>query len=190
MLFKAIYNAFIVCISIIALLLIISIFPITGNYKVLIVQSGSMEPAIKVGSLVVSKPVGQYQVGDIITFNSNQTLITHRLHHIELKVAGPLYTTKGDANNGPDKNKVSAKQVVGKVFFELPYIGYAVDAAKSPLGFLSIIVVPAAVIIYDEARKIWQVAKSLRRKKTTKAKRSKKTPGKIKKLSSPARKNE
>ena len=68
--FKTIYYIFIAFIATIALLLIISVLPITGNYKVMTVLSGSMEPTIKMGSIVVVKPQENYKIGDIITFTS------------------------------------------------------------------------------------------------------------------------
>jgi len=72
--FKTIYYIFIAFISIIALLLIISIFPVTGNIKFMIVQSGSMQPAIKMGSVVMVKPVADYKIGDVITFGEMMIL--------------------------------------------------------------------------------------------------------------------
>ena len=37
----------------------------------------------------------------------------------------------------------------------IPFVGYAVDFAKKPLGFALIIIIPATLIIYDEIRKIY-----------------------------------
>lgn len=158
-LFKIIYFAFTAFIILIAVLLIVSVLPITGNYKVLTVISGSMEPVIKVGSVAVIKPAADYNVGDIVTFGKfgrNNNPITHRIAGVELSEDGTkLYTTKGDANNGPDQNKISKKDILGKVLFTIPYLGYAVDFAKKPAGFALIIIVPALAIILDEAKKIY-----------------------------------
>ena len=63
--FKIIYYIFLAFIVAIALLLIVSVFPITGNYKLMIVQSGSMAPAIKMGGLVIVKPADDYKIGDV-----------------------------------------------------------------------------------------------------------------------------
>lgn len=155
--FKTIYYIFIACIAVVAGLLVISVFPITGNYKVMVVLSGSMEPAIKVGSVVVVKPVANYEVGDIITFGpmgKNKMPITHRIAEIKEKEGRMIYVTKGDANDSTDSNEVPKNQIVGKALFSVPYIGYAVDTAKKPLGFAFIIIVPAAIIIFDEVKKI------------------------------------
>jgi len=166
---KWLYYIFITFIGAIALLLIFSIFPITGNYKIMVVQSGSMEPAIKMGSIVAVKPSENYNIGDVITFGpytKTKAPTTHRIYDIKVIEGKPIYITKGDANNAPDAREVRQREVIGKVLFNLPYLGYAVDVAKKPIGFMLIIVIPAGVIIGDEVRKIWKEVRKLRKGKT------------------------
>ena len=155
---KIIYYIFIAFIGAIALLLIVSVFPITGNYKLFIVQSGSMAPAIKMGSIVMVKPMNDYKIGDIISFGQatrTKAPTTHRIYDIKVTEGIPSYITKGDANNAPDRREIRKGEVVGKVLISVPYLGYAVDFVKKPLGFALIIIVPATIIIYDEIRKIF-----------------------------------
>ena len=91
------------------------------------VMSGSMEPELPVGSLLVIKPVPyeEIEVGDDITFvrDANLTLVTHRV--IEKDDSARLITTQGIANNTPD-NPTSFDNVVGKVVFHIPLAGYLV----------------------------------------------------------------
>jgi len=165
---KIIYYTFFVGIALLALILIFSIFPIPGNYKVLVVQSGSMEPAIHTGSVVVVKPEEQYSIGDIITFGQlSKTKIptTHRILEVKNENGKTLFVTKGDANDSPDSAPVAKSEVLGKVLFDAPYLGYAVAAARKPFGFMLIIVVPALFVIYDEIRKIFKEIKAMRSKK-------------------------
>ena len=160
--FKIIYYIFIAFIVIIAVLLIVSVFPITGNYKFLVVQSGSMEPTIKMGAILMTKPTKDYKIGDIITFKNpekEQELVSHRIVDLELKNGKTYYTTKGDANEDPDTGKVAKDEVVGKVLFSVPYLGFAVDFAKRPIGFALIIIVPSVIVIFDEVKNIWQEIK-------------------------------
>jgi len=155
---KIIYYIFLAFISIIALLLIVSVFPISGNYKLFIVQSGSMAPAIKMGSIVTVKPVNDYKIGDVISFGEVTKIkspTTHRIHDIKVVGGEAIYITKGDANNAPDQREITKREVIGKVFLSVPYIGYAVDFVKKPVGFALIIIVPAAIIIRDEIKKIF-----------------------------------
>jgi len=167
-LFKIIYYIFLAFILLVAVLLIVSIFPITGNYKVMTVISGSMEPAIKTGSVVIVKPVDEYKIGDVITFgpySKTKAPTTHRIFDVKVENGQPVYITKGDANNAPDQRQVAKREIIGKVLLDVPYVGYAVAAAKTPAGFTAIIIIPAAVIIYDEVRKIWEEVKKMRKRK-------------------------
>ncbi|PJE58934.1 MAG: signal peptidase I, partial [Candidatus Portnoybacteria bacterium CG10_big_fil_rev_8_21_14_0_10_40_22] len=84
---------------------------------------------------------------------------------IEVANGQPIYTTKGDANNAPDQKQVSAKEVIGRVLLDVPFLGYAVAAAKKPWGFMLLIAVPALLVIYEEAHKIWQEIKKSKTKK-------------------------
>jgi len=172
--FKIIYYIVIAFIGVIAVLLIVSVFPITGNFKVMVVQSGSMHPKIRMGSIVAVKPhltsSGQadYKIGDVITFQieKNKDPVTHRIYDIKVVGGEPLYITKGDANNAPDQREISQREIIGKVLFDIPYLGYVVDFAQKPIGFSLIIIIPGAVIIFDEARKIYNEVK---KKKANKA---------------------
>ncbi len=166
--FKVAYYFLIAVIAVVALLLLISIFPLTGNFKVLTVLSGSMETAIHKGSVVVVKPVTEYKIGDVITFGQNtktKAPTTHRIFDLKVESGVPVYITKGDANNDPDQKTVTTKEIIGKVLFSVPFVGYIVSAARKPWGFTLIIIVPAAIIIYDEIKKIINELKKAKQKK-------------------------
>lgn len=169
--FKIIYYLILICIGAIALLLIVSVLPITGNIKFLTVLSGSMEPTIKTGSIVLVKPTSEYKIGDVITFGPTTKTTpptTHRI--VEIKVVGgqPVYTTKGDANNSADTREIQKSDVIGKVMIRVPYLGYVIDFVRKPIGFMLVIIIPAVVIINDEIRKIWKEIKKFKNKKKEK----------------------
>jgi signal peptidase len=164
---KVIYYIFLAFIAVIALLLIFSTFPIAGNFKIMTVLSGSMQPAIKTGSIVVVKPESSYKIGDVITFgpySKKKPPTTHRIYDIEVTGGEPVYITKGDANNGPDTRKVAKKDIVGKVLFSIPFVGYVLEVAKKPVGFMVLIIVPAVIVVYDETRKIIEEIKKRKQK--------------------------
>jgi len=157
---KVIYYLFLSIVILIALLLITSMLPISRNYKFMVVQSGSMRPAIKTGAVVMVKPVNDYKMGEVITFKEEgEKSTTHRINDIEVIEGEPYYITKGDANNAPDKERVAKNEIIGKVLLDIPYVGYGVNFAKQPLGFALIIIIPALVIIGDETRKIYREIK-------------------------------
>lgn len=162
---KILYGLLTAFVVVVALLLIVSMLPITGNVKILTVLSGSMEPSIHTGSVVVVKPAQDYKIGDVITFgkiSKNTVPITHRIYDIKIEASQPVYITKGDANNSTDTNQVQKNSIVGKVLFSVPWAGYAVEFAKKPLGFALIIIIPALAIIID---KVVKIIKELRIKK-------------------------
>jgi signal peptidase len=141
----------------IAVLLIISVLPITGNFKVLTVLSGSMEPNIHTGSVVVVKPTKDYKIGDVITFGpytKTQTPTTHRIKDIRVQDGQEVYITKGDANGSPDTREITKKDIIGKAWLSVPLFGYVVSFARKPVGFMILIIVPVLVIVIDEVKKI------------------------------------
>lgn len=158
---KIINKIFTVVILAVVVLVVISLIPIPGNYKLLIVQSGSMEPAIKTGSVVVVKPAENYKAGDIITFKGKEKdkTTTHRVVDLEVVSGKVNYITKGDANNAEDTSKTAEENVIGKVLADVPYLGYLFAAAKEPIGFVILVIVPCVIIILEEAGKIWKELK-------------------------------
>jgi signal peptidase len=165
---NTIYYLFITAIIVIALLLLATLVPIPGNFKVKVVKSGSMEPAIKTGGLVVIRPEESYGVGDIVTFGKDtktQIPTTHRIVAISGEGSQRTFVTKGDANNAEDPTVTRLADIHGKVLFSIPYMGYVLDFAKRPLGFILLVGVPALVIIVEEIMKIIREIKVIRRKK-------------------------
>src|SRR3990172_869371 len=131
------------------------------EYKIVrpyVVLSGSMEPAIKTASIVFSVPQKIYNAGDVITFAPDgnfENLITHRIEFKLFPDGGggePIYVTSGDANEEVDKLEVLPGDIVGKVVFTVPYLGYPVDFAKRPYGFILLVIIPATIIIYEELK--------------------------------------
>lgn len=165
---KIIYYLALTIVACLALLLTFSTFPLPGNYKILVVQSGSMEPTLRVGGLIISKPASNYQVGDMVTFrepNNPTDLTTHRIVDEKQEGGETIFVSKGDANEKPDSKTISKIDILGKVLFSIPYLGYGVAAVKTPIGFMALIIIPATLIIYDEVRKIKDEVVKLRQKK-------------------------
>jgi hypothetical protein len=72
-----------------------------------------------------------------------------------------VYRTKGDANEEADQKVIPKTKVVGSVFLGVPKIGYAVESAKTPQGFILLVVVPATIIVYEELRSIGRELRKL-----------------------------
>jgi signal peptidase I len=91
------------------------------------VLSGSMEPVLNVGGLVVIKPVQaqDVSVGDVISFKlpGIDTPICHRVIEKQQTAEGLMFKTKGDANEEADQNPVPADAVNGKEIFYISSVG-------------------------------------------------------------------
>lgn len=162
------YTLFIALLLGVAGLFLASMLPIPGNIEIKIVKSGSMEPTILTGSLVVVKPQGSYAKNDIVTFgedSKNEIPTTHRIIDILGDFTSLSYVTKGDANEEQDPAPVYDRDIIGKVVFSLPYAGYILDFARQPIGFTLMIGIPASIIILDELVRIFHEVQHLRGKK-------------------------
>ena len=124
------------------------------------ILSGSMEPALKVGGIIVTKPekIQNIEVNDIITFQvSAGHKVTHRVTAIEMIDGKPWFQTKGEANQEPDPNLVSSEEgVMRKVAFHFPYLGFAAVFMKKKLAFIFLIGIPALILIGIFSRDIWK----------------------------------
>lgn len=143
-----------VVIVLVAILLLIGILK-TLNWDIVMVISGSMEPALPVGSALFLQPVEpeELAVGDIITYRNNEAphSITHRITEIIDQGDTLAFKTKGDANDIPDHRAVPAAAISGRVFISIPHLGYL---TRSREGLLLLIVIPGAVLIGDEIASI------------------------------------
>ncbi len=78
----------------------------------LIVSSGSMEPELSIGDIIIIKECANYEVGGIITYNvEDKYFVTHRIVDKE----GNDFVTKGDNNNVKDNQIVLKENIEGKV---------------------------------------------------------------------------
>jgi signal peptidase I len=158
---KRIAQGFGIAITLLAILLFgfMLIAPRFGweTYKVM---SGSMEPTLKVGGMIVTKPenVDNIKVGDIITFQiEGGQKVTHRVVGITEINGQPSFQTKGDANKEPDSNRISATgDKLGKVVFHVPYLGFAAQFMKTKWAFLVLVGIPALILIGMFSRDIWK----------------------------------
>jgi signal peptidase I len=96
-------------------------------FRFIYLFSGSMRPAYQPGDLAVVFEQKDMVVkpGDVILFNSPIGPVIHRVVSVE----NGQITTKGDANNTVDSEKIT--QVEGKVLFMIPKLGYGIDFIKN-----------------------------------------------------------
>ena len=128
------------------------LWSVSQGYRPLVVYSGSMTPAISTGSVVVVKQVvaEHLNIGDEISVKLKESghLVTHRVQARQLVDGKWVYQTKGDANKFPDPQPFVVENVVGKVAWDVPWLGYAIVYTSNPLARFGIV----AILIYAALR--------------------------------------
>lgn len=109
--------------------------PTVFGYSTAVVMSGSMEPELSVGDLIVNCAQGNYAVGDVVTFDTGSTLTTHRI----VGESSEGYVTQGDANNASDLDAVPPESIVGRVVASVPHAGDFVIFLRSPVGLSALL---------------------------------------------------
>ena len=162
------YYLLVAIVVVVGTILLLPVVPIEGNIETKVVLSGSMEPAVHVGSVIVLRPQSEYYENDIVTFGddtANKIPTTHRIVESRIQSDTTYFVTKGDSNDDPDPREITERDIKGKVLFSIPLLGYLIDFAKRPIGFALLIIVPGAIIVLDEVRKIAREVIIMRRKK-------------------------
>lgn len=126
----------------------------------MVVLSGSMQPSIMIGDLIIVQKAQKYFPKETITFTDlSNRKITHRIAKAEEEPVGQIFLTKGDANRSTDVGKVSSEKVLGKVVLVIPKIGYFINLVQNPKVSLPIIIFCASVIIFLELIAIFKALK-------------------------------
>lgn len=141
---------------------VIQAFPaLVGVDYALVVQSGSMEPALETGSVVFVEevPPETIEEGDIITYRDDGgNLITHRVVEIHQAQTSMRFSTKGDNNENSDPEPVYRDEFVGEVTFNIPLIGYVVAFGQTRLGWAVMVMVPTLLLIFSE---LWSLYRAM-----------------------------
>lgn len=155
---KYFYSLMFLLILLLAVLTVMTSRGIPKAFRIFSIETGSMEPEIRQGSLVFVRPQSDYEPGSVITFtnqlnpsNPQEYTITHRLVEVMNDENGILYQTKGDANEVVDQLPVSKDRVIGEVVFTVPIIGKIIDFIQSREGFLLVVVLPSLFLIINES---------------------------------------
>lgn len=121
-----------------------------------VVLSGSMEPTLSTGDLLIIAKQDSYQVDDVVVFQANRMAVVHRIVELyEKPVQGEdgeeiqqMAITQGDANNTPD-DPIQVSQIKGTVVFRLPIVGYLINMIKTPIG--TILILALAIFLLERS---------------------------------------
>ena len=127
----------------------------------LTVMSGSMEPALGVGDVVINSRVSpaEVRVGDIVTFNDPEgtgKLITHRVRQVRIVDDTAKVVTKGDNTNAVERWDMPARGSLGRVEYHVPLLGFLVFWLHGPFASLALVVIPAVLLAGFELWRIWR----------------------------------
>jgi signal peptidase len=127
------FNLLVMMVAIFAALVLIVIPKVTGSQTYTVLTS-SMAPKFPPGTFLVVKPVDfdELQYGDVVTFqmySGRPEVETHRIIGFGATQEGEkTLITKGDNNGVNDAEPVRELQVKGKLFYAVPFVGYAANA--------------------------------------------------------------
>ena len=110
----------------------VGLFP----FHAALVGSGSMRPAMDAGdiAIIAKTQADAIKLGDIIQFQkADEATVLHRVVSSQGAGQARVFTTKGDANDEPDRDPVAAADVAGRVAFTVPKIGWVAILAKQIL---------------------------------------------------------
>jgi signal peptidase I len=152
---------------ILVLVIVVSVFPLIPPFKNYYhsrtVLTGSMEPKIPKGSVVINQWTDQknLKVGDVIAYQhpSDKKIIyiTHRIVKIDKNGLLWRFETKGDANPASDFGMITQAGIEGKVIFTIPLIGYLIEFFKTPVGFILLVALPLLLYIVKETKGVLQL---------------------------------
>ncbi len=141
--------------------------PLAFGARPYTVLTGSMEPAISAGDVVVDERISPLSaaVGDVVTFRDPEDQnrqITHRVVRIRHAGEHLWFVTRGDANNTVERWRIAADGSLGRVLYTVPLVGYAAVLTKTPLGLALLVIVPVLLLALDELLRIWRPQKEPR----------------------------
>ena len=130
------------------------------------VLSGSMEPAIGTGDVVVVERISppQARVGDVVTFSDphrSGRLITHRVRSSRRRGRRIDFVTKGDANNTVERWRVPAGGVISRVRYRVPEVGRLALVTRTRGGLVLFVLVPLLLVGVHEIARIWRPQKDV-----------------------------
>jgi signal peptidase I len=133
------------------------------------ILTGSMEPDMPPGTIVVVKPLpfDEIRQGDVITYqieSGKPMVVTHRVVGVDVVAGETRLVTQGDANNAPDAVSVREVQVKGVVWYHVPWVGHATSLLDDSSKGIAVRVLGGALLAYA----VFVVSSLLfRRKKVT-----------------------
>ncbi len=129
--------------------------PMPFGVGMAVINSGSMEPNIPIDSLVIVVKADEYQLDDVVAFQTEKGKI-HTVHRI-VSIDGETITTCGDNNDGSNDTPFHVSKIKGKVVMTLPKVGRGIDTFSRAIqhpAVTAIILLVAGVLLFFSFRPI------------------------------------
>ena len=125
--------------------------PSVAGIKTFVIISGSMEPELKIGDIVIIQKCEKSDLkeGDIISYRSGQSIITHRINKIIQKNDSIQYETKGDNNNISDRTYVKFDDIEGKLVQKVSNVGNIVLLLKNKVVIIIVLLIFYILYIHN-----------------------------------------
>ncbi len=137
------------------------------GWKPFIVLSSSMQSEINEGDLVIVLEVPQEEIkeNDIVAYNIENVVITHRITEVITENGETRYVTKGDNNEQIDSGYITYDQVEGKYQMKVEGLGDIAIFLQTPLGMVVSLSVPIMLLlliqlIENRRNKVYQMEKA------------------------------
>ena len=110
-----------------------------------------MQPDLMIGDIVIVKNCDKndINVGDIISYRSGQSVITHRIVEFIESDGQTGYITKGDNNNVKDNVVVKFEDIEGKYTGKISKLGNVVLFLKNKIVIISIILIFYLIYVHE-----------------------------------------
>jgi signal peptidase len=137
------------------------VVPLAFGARPFTVLTGSMEPAIAAGDVVIEERISPLDAepGDVVTFKDPEDqsqLITHRVRSIRRDGSSLRFVTQGDANNTVEHWRIASGGELGRVLYAIPWVGHLTVLTHTRIGLLLILFVPLLLLAIDELLRIWR----------------------------------
>lgn len=149
---KVLYRIFIFVVVFIIIVNLFSIFHASlFGFRLYRIATGSMVPYLNINDYILVKKSNDYKEGDVITYTSGETYVTHRI----VSITDENIVTKGDANNTMDE-PITKDNIIGKVVLKFGFLGFIIYLFSKPIIWVLLFIIGIVITAFlpDKKRKV------------------------------------
>ena len=137
------------------------------GFKAFNIVSDSMSPVININDLIIVKKSSEYEIelNDIISYKSNDEIITHRIIKTYEKEGKKFYITKGDNSEFEDSEKINFENIEGKYAFKISKIGNILKIFKNKIIYIAILTILIIGYIFERKKINKKIERKIKRRK-------------------------